>query len=725
MSSHSITLRDSIWPQLIHLMLWLITLGYISALFLLDQHSAISLPVVHFSDYQLTLIFGFDGLTQVMFGLVLTITLIIYQYAKTYLDSDRTRLRFLIQLCLVSFSVMLFVAAQNLLSAFVGWQLIGLNLYLLLNHYHYDLKANRAAKKKFIINRIGDLCFLVAVVIAYRQLGVSAYSALLQAPGAPWIGALLFIAVMTKSAQFPFHIWLPDTMETPTPVSALMHAGVINAGGVLLARMAPIVVNYLWLAGCIVLIGLISALLGTLFMRHQPDTKKQLAYSTMGQMGYMVIQCGLGAFSAAIFHLIAHGFYKATLFLHSGSTLNRKPQTKITSTYQQRMAYSILALGIALVFIRIAITLTNITGITLPLLLQAFIMLTIMQLCYSSLMRRNGILLSMLSIVTIALLLTVYIALLAGLSHWVNIIDMPDLIPLSAQLVMGATLIALQLIRWWMGNTIKSSAIWQHFVLHKGWVEGCYRRWLLLPLRRCGDQVDGRLGGWALSICLLVLALALFKVFNHYHHVMALPAYFVTIFIGLIIVSAIAANRARTLSGIFVWLLILQLSFTNLGLFDANPAIQAIGLFHLVNMAGVMLMLALLKFRQTKRGGQIIPQNTKNTLPWLMFYLSSALLLMIGIPGTASFISEFYILSTLASHSVLLMSAYVVGLMLLAIAILHALQTYVFDYSYLTSARLPLNPLTHVVCWLVIIINIINGISPQSLLGLIQTMGGA
>jgi NADH:ubiquinone oxidoreductase subunit 5 (subunit L)/multisubunit Na+/H+ antiporter MnhA subunit len=150
---------------------------------------------------------------------------------------------------------------------------------------------------------------------------------------------LIFVAIMAKSAQFPFHIWLIDTMESPTPVSALMHAGVINAGGFLLARMSPWYSQSFSMLLFIFVVGITTALLGKIFMSSQVDIKKRLAYSTMGQMGYMIMQCGLGCFTSAVFHLIAHGFFKSTLFLSSGGELN---QNSIIANSQKNKTYKLL-----------------------------------------------------------------------------------------------------------------------------------------------------------------------------------------------------------------------------------------------------------------------------------------------------------------------------------------------------------------------------------------------
>ena len=691
------------------------------ALYSVSPYRIWQVPVIHFANTALTLAFGLDHLARIMMVVVLTITLIIFRYSRCYLDSDNTRLRFLIQLCLVSGSVMMLVLSANLFTAFIGWQLIGLNLYILLNHYHYDLQANRAAKKKFIINRIGDLCFLAAVILCYQQFGTSAYSVLFASSHTLWIGTLITIAVMTKSAQFPFHIWLPDTMETPTPVSALMHAGVINAGGFLIARTANMYVSHPALLWFIFVIGLITALLGTAWMNYQPDTKKQLAYSTMGQMGYMIMQCGLGAFSAAIFHLIAHGFYKGYLFLSAGNTLAHRSQS--------RPSRSILSIAMTLFAAILTYFLLEILGrklqIQLPVLLQCFILLTAMQLTYQLFQygRFSG---CVIGTITMLIMVTIYVFLLAKLTLWLGIIDGITAINISVQWVIGLALIIIQ-ITWWLLPTSARQlqhwpTPWTRWMLRKGGIEYYCRHWLLHPLRLCGEWTGPKLNRWILPLLFITFGAIILGIANWYGRI-ATPGTIDIIFLGMIILAAVVANRAKTLRDIFCWLIILEASFVCLGLFDHSHAIKVIGIFHLINMAGVMLMLGIVKFRQARAQQLVFISIFSNKLPWLMFYLSSALLLLIGIPGTASFVSEFFIFSALLQSAPVLAAIYAIGMLLLAITVLHALQTYVFDSQVVQKGAL-LSVTNHLICWAVIVINVLNGVWPQWLLHKITILGG-
>jgi NADH-quinone oxidoreductase subunit L len=216
----------------------------------------------------------------------------------------------------------------------LGWHLLGVCLYFLLSHQTERRSATRYAFWTLFTHRIGDLPLLAVAALAYHSFGTLSLpelfdrvaaapdtTTLLGLPFTETVGVLILLAAFAKSAQFPFHTWLPYTMDGPTPVSALMHAGIVNAGGFLINRFAPVFVHTEHVLLLAFAVGLITTLMGSLMMLMQSDIKKALGYSTMGQMGYMVMECGLGAFSLAIYHLIAHGVFKATLFLGSGAII--------------------------------------------------------------------------------------------------------------------------------------------------------------------------------------------------------------------------------------------------------------------------------------------------------------------------------------------------------------------------------------------------------------------
>ena len=344
-------------------------------------------------------------LSIVMLILVSFISLIIFGYARRYMTADPKRRLFLAQLCGVSSSVSLLILSTNLLTAFIAWQCIGLSLYWLLNHYAHRPRAHQAALKKFMINRLGDICFLSAVILSYQYWGSSDYSVIIHAQHSGWIAALLMIAIMTKSALFPFHVWLPDTLETPTPVSALMHAGVINAGGFLLLRLAPLFYQHALVMLGLLLIGLISALFGSFCMLTCSHVKQKLAYSTMGQMGFMVFQFGLGVFSAPLLHMMTHGLFKAGLFLNNGN------RSWIMTHYIKPSNIRRLCTA----FISTSLALLILWGCHLywsfslpPVLFWGFSTITLAQACHSLLQQRLSWQTLLLSAIGLGLIINLY-----------------------------------------------------------------------------------------------------------------------------------------------------------------------------------------------------------------------------------------------------------------------------------------------------------------------------
>lgn len=281
-----------------------------------------------------------DRLTAVMMLLITSVSVVIHVYSVRYLEGDPGYVRFFGLLSFMTFVILSLVSSPNLFMLFMFWQLLSLALYLILNFNYSHPDACRNAFKTFFVHRVGDVSFLVGLFLAYKYFGTLEFTDLFKAasdsphmisllPGNHFdvsvvslIGVLIFIGAMAKSSQFPLHVWLPDTMDSPTPVSALMHAGIINAGGFLLNRLAPFYALSSTTLHIVFLIGVLTVLLGASMMLAQNDIKKTLGFSTMGQMGYMIMECGLGAFALAIFHLIAHGLFKASLFLGAGTGIH-------------------------------------------------------------------------------------------------------------------------------------------------------------------------------------------------------------------------------------------------------------------------------------------------------------------------------------------------------------------------------------------------------------------
>jgi NAD(P)H-quinone oxidoreductase subunit 5 len=273
-----------------------------------------------------------DALTATMFCLVSFIGVIVVLFSGHYLDGDPGQARFVRWLCSTLAAVLLVILSGNLLCFAVAWLLTSMGLQRLLLFYPERQAAILAARKKFIASRLGDLCLVGVLVLLYRAFGSLDYvdifggAGQLRAAAAPLpihvAAVLLVLAGMLKSAQFPLHGWLIEVMETPTPVSALLHAGIVNAGGFLVLRFADIISLSTPALYTLAFAGGFTALFGSIVMLPQTSVKVSLAYSTIAQMGFMMLECGLGAFSAALLHIVAHSLYKAHAFLSSGSVID-------------------------------------------------------------------------------------------------------------------------------------------------------------------------------------------------------------------------------------------------------------------------------------------------------------------------------------------------------------------------------------------------------------------
>jgi len=266
--------------------------------------------------------FGFllDTLTATMLLLVHGVALLVQVYSLGYLRDEPAKARYFAFLQLFVGAMLLLVVTDNLLVLYGGWELVGLASYLLIGFWYQRPEAAGAAKKAFLMNRIGDVCLLLGVFGAFRETGNFQFS-MLNAQFSTGTSLLLFGGVVGKSAQFPLHTWLPDAMEGPTPVSGLLHAATMVAAGVfLLGRIVPFMAPEALLV--VGVIGAISTVLGAAYALSQTDIKRVLAYSTISQLGLMVLGMGVGAREAALFHLLTHAFFKAGLFLAAGSVIH-------------------------------------------------------------------------------------------------------------------------------------------------------------------------------------------------------------------------------------------------------------------------------------------------------------------------------------------------------------------------------------------------------------------
>jgi NADH-quinone oxidoreductase subunit L len=274
-----------------------------------------------------------DNLTAVLLIVVTTIGMLVHVYSIGYMQHDPGRWRFFAYLNLFMVSMLLLILADSWLAVFVAWEGVGLCSYLLIGFWYRKRSAAEASKKAFITNRVGDVGFALGIMAIFvdtgtlnirDSIGVLTSETVAAFPIPIWLIALfIFAGAVGKSAQFPLHVWLPDAMEGPTPVSALIHAAtMVNAGVYLVARASPIFASAPQVMVVVAAIGIFTAILAASIAMTQNDIKRVLAYSTLSQLGYMFAALGVGAFTAAIFHLMTHGFFKGLLFLGSGSVIH-------------------------------------------------------------------------------------------------------------------------------------------------------------------------------------------------------------------------------------------------------------------------------------------------------------------------------------------------------------------------------------------------------------------
>jgi len=277
-----------------------------------------------------------DGLSAMMMVVVTFVSLMVHIYTMGYMKEDAGYNRFFAYISLFTFSMLMLVMSNNMLQLFFGWEAVGLVSYLLIGFWFNKPTAIFANMKAFLVNRVGDFGFILGIGLIAAYAGTLNYTeafaktdelALLTLPGTGWmlvtvISICLFIGAMGKSAQFPLHVWLPDSMEGPTPISALIHAAtMVTAGIFMVARMSPIFELSDTALSFIMIIGAITALFMGFMGIIQNDIKRVIAYSTLSQLGYMTVALGASAYSVAVFHLMTHAFFKALLFLAAGSVI--------------------------------------------------------------------------------------------------------------------------------------------------------------------------------------------------------------------------------------------------------------------------------------------------------------------------------------------------------------------------------------------------------------------
>jgi NAD(P)H-quinone oxidoreductase subunit 5 len=344
-----------------------------------------------------------NSVTVIMLLLVSFVAVIVSRYSRNYLDGESNQGRFHKWLSLTLAAILTLIISGNLLMFSLAWIATSLCLHQLLMFYKDRPAAVLAAHKKFVASRIGDISLLIAIFLIGSTLNTLEFEKMFQLMAnmddsmpitLHWAAVLIVVSATLKSAQFPLHGWLIQVMEAPTPVSALLHAGIVNAGAFLVIRMSPVMSNSSIALGLLAVIGLVTLALASLVMLTQTSVKVSLAWSTTAQMGFMLLECGLGLYSLAMLHLVAHSLYKAHAFLASGSSVDSFRAPAITYAKQKsplwrRGAAIIIAvsmtLGIGALF-----------GVTLdeqPALLAAgsIVAIAMTQLLFQALHLENGL----------------------------------------------------------------------------------------------------------------------------------------------------------------------------------------------------------------------------------------------------------------------------------------------------------------------------------------------
>lgn len=323
---------------LIASLMMLISFGLSLAVFFEVRNAgAAAIAPVHLFDFihagKLVIPFAFkiDALSSLFLLIITGVGFLIHVYSTSYMHDDEGVVKYFAYLNLFVFSMLLLVMGANYLIMFIGWEGVGLCSYLLIGFWYKNRDYTNAAKKAFVMNRIGDLGFLIGMMLVLFNFGTLGYDELFAQPGtvvmsnglATAIAICFFIGAMGKSAQLPLYTWLPDAMAGPTPVSALIHAAtMVTAGIYMIARSSAIYNASEFAQGFIAIVGLSTAILAASIAIKQYDIKKVLAYSTVSQLGFMFLAIGCGAYTTAVFHVMTHAFFKALLFLGSGSVIH-------------------------------------------------------------------------------------------------------------------------------------------------------------------------------------------------------------------------------------------------------------------------------------------------------------------------------------------------------------------------------------------------------------------
>jgi len=349
----------------------------------LEPFTHVYAPFIHIGDFTSNWAFRLDGLSAVMLVVVTTVSSLVHLYSWGYMAEDPAKPRFFAYLSLFTFAMLALISAADFMQLFFGWEGVGLASYLLIGFWHHKPTANAASIKAFVVNRVGDFGFALGIMTVFWAFGTIEFASLFpmieagvsrtwEFAGQNWqlvelACVLLFVGAMGKSAQFFLHTWLPDAMEGPTPVSALIHAATMVTAGVYMVCLLSPMFEYAPVAKNVVtVIGAVTALFAATVGLTQNDIKRVIAYSTCSQLGYMFFAAGVGAYDAAMFHLFTHAFFKALLFLGAGSVIHGMAHEQDMRRYGHLMPY------MKWTFVVMTIGTIAITGLGIPYLEWGF-----------------------------------------------------------------------------------------------------------------------------------------------------------------------------------------------------------------------------------------------------------------------------------------------------------------------------------------------------------------
>ncbi len=340
----------------------------------------------------------FDALSAIILLLVCFMGAIILRYSKNYLAGDEKQGHFFKWMCVTLGAVIAMVLAPGLVQFSLAWVATSLGLHKLLIYFPDRLGTLLSSRKKSLFSRVGDLCLIVAFSGIYTIYGVQDFGHIFEAVrfessllgNHAWIGWLIISSAILKSAQFPFHALLPDTMGAPTPVSALMQAGIINGGGYLVVRLSPVLVHIPSALHMLAIVGAVTAVYASMVMLSQTSVKRALAYSTIAQMGFMLLQCGLGAFHLAVLHLVAHSLYKGHAYLSCGSAVETAKKLNAGPHYAKLRPSRIwLAIGVSFAIVVVLSIPFNVSPSDKPgmLVLSMVVVMALTQLLWTAMRR--------------------------------------------------------------------------------------------------------------------------------------------------------------------------------------------------------------------------------------------------------------------------------------------------------------------------------------------------